>query len=124
MVELEYDPAEWAATVGPLAGAGAARCRACYALRLGHAARYAAENGFDAIATTLTVSPYQDAVAIAEEGERAAALAGVAYLDRDYRDRYPDATRRSREAGMYRQNYCGCHFSQKEAEAEREVTPE
>jgi epoxyqueuosine reductase len=121
VVELEYDPAEWAATVGSLAGAGAARCRACYALRLGHAARYAAENGFDTIATTLTVSPYQDAAAIAEEGARAAARAGIAYLDRDYRDRYPDATRRSREAGMYRQNYCGCVLSQAEAQAERDA---
>jgi len=121
VVELDYDPAEWASVVGPLANAGAARCRACYALRLGHAARYAAENSFDAIATTLTVSPYQDASAITEEGQRAASTAGVSYLVRDYRARYADATRRSREAGMYRQNYCGCEFSEAEARAQREA---
>jgi len=33
VVELEYDPGEWVATVGPLAKSGPLRCRACYALR-------------------------------------------------------------------------------------------
>lgn len=119
VIELAYDPARWLEVVGPLANAGAERCRACYRLRLGDAARFAAANGFDAIATTLTVSPYQDAVAIAEEGERAAAEAGVAYIHRDFRERYPQATRRSRELGMYRQNYCGCVLSDVEARRER-----
>jgi predicted adenine nucleotide alpha hydrolase (AANH) superfamily ATPase len=119
VVELDYDPASWVATVGPLAKAGAARCRACHALRLEQAATYAAEHGFDTLATTLSVSPYQDSEAIREEGERAAASAGVRYLHRDFRDRYADATRRSRELGMYRQNYCGCVFSDAEAREER-----
>lgn len=119
VVELPYDLAAWTARVGPLAEAGAARCRACYALRLEGAAVYAAENGYDALATTLTVSPYQDAGAIREEGERAASRAGLRYLHRDFRDRYAEATRRSRERGMYRQNYCGCVFSEVEAREER-----
>ena len=119
VVELDYDPAAWTATVGRLANAGAARCRACYALRLGQAAAYASEHGFNALATTLTVSPYQDAEAIRQEGERAAVAAGVRYVDRDFRDRYSDATRRSRALGMYRQNYCGCMLSEVEAQEER-----
>lgn len=119
VVELPYDPAAWVQEVGPLARAGAERCHACYRLRLGLAARYAVENGFDAIATTLTVSPYQDAEAIRAEGERAAAEAGVGYVHRDFRDRYPEATRRSRELGMYRQNYCGCLLSEIEAREQR-----
>ena len=120
VVELPYDPAAWMREVGPLAHAGDQRCRACYRLRLGMTARYAAEYDFDAMTTTLTVSPYQDAEAIGEEGERAAAEAGVSYLHRDFRDRYPEATRRSRELGMYRQNYCGCLFSQIEARQQRD----
>jgi epoxyqueuosine reductase len=119
VVELPYDVDAWQAAVGPLADAGADRCRACFRLRLETTARYAADNGFDAIATTLTVSPYQDGAIIAEEGERAAKAAGVAYVHRDFRERYPSATARSRELGMYRQNYCGCVFSQKEAEEQR-----
>ena len=121
VVELPYDPEAWEAAVGPLANAGAARCRACYRLRLGLAARMAADGGFDALATTLSVSPYQDQVAINEEGRAAAASAGLRWLDRDFRDRYRDATVRSRALGMYRQNYCGCVYSQAEAAAQREA---
>lgn len=121
VVELPYDPEAWRAAVGPLADAGAERCRACYRLRLGLAARMAADGGFDSLATTLSVSPYQDQEAINDEGRHAAAKAGVEWLDRDFRDRYRDATTRSRELGMYRQNYCGCVYSQAEAEAERQL---
>ncbi|MDR3687018.1 MAG: epoxyqueuosine reductase QueH [Coriobacteriia bacterium] len=121
VVELPYAPQVWEAAVAPLADAGAERCRACYRLRLGLAAQMAADGGFDALATTLSVSPYQDQAAINAEGRRAAAAAGVQWLDRDFRERYRDATTRSRELGMYRQNYCGCVFSQSEASAERQA---
>ena len=119
VVELPYAPETWIDAVSPLANAGAARCRACYRLRLGAVARYAAAEGFDAIATTLTVSPYQDAEAIRVEGEAAAAGVGIVYVHRDFRERYADATRRSRELGMYRQNYCGCAISEAEAATDR-----
>jgi len=121
VIELPYEPQVWADRVGVHAHDAAARCRACYALRLGLTAAWAADNGCDAIATTLTVSPYQDAEAIAQEGERAADRHGVEYLARDFRDRYPQATRRSRELDMYRQNYCGCVYSEEDARREREA---
>ncbi len=121
VVELDYDPSRWAAGPGVHGADQKNRCRACYRLRLNDVAEWAAANGFDALATTLTVSPYQDAAAIAEEGARAAEAHGLTYLARDYRERYPDATRRSRELGMYRQNYCGCAPSQAEASAQREA---
>lgn len=117
---LPYDRAAWDAQVAPLASAGAERCRACYRLRLGIAARFAAENGFDALSTTLSVSPYQQHDAIQQEGERAAGEVGIAWLRRDFRERYRDSVVRSRELGMYRQNYCGCDFSRGEAAAQRE----
>jgi predicted adenine nucleotide alpha hydrolase (AANH) superfamily ATPase len=119
VVELSYDPVAWMRAVAGVERDPALRCRACFGLRLGMVARYAVEHGFDAVATTLTVSPYQDADAIREAGESAAREAGVAYLDTDFTERYPEATRRSRDLGMYRQNYCGCMLSELEAEAER-----
>lgn len=119
-VEIPYDPASWMERVAPLARDRLRRCRACYRLRFESAAEYAVEHGFDAIATTLSVSPYQDADAIAEEGEAVAAAHGLEYVRRDFRDRYPEATRRSRELGMYRQNYCGCVLSDVEARQDRE----
>ena len=121
VIELPYDPAAWIEAVGPLAREGAKRCSACYRLRLGQAARYAAENGFDALATTLTISPYQSPDAIRREGEAAAQAVGILWVDRDFRDSYPESVRRSRELGMYRQNYCGCAFSKEEAAQEREA---
>ena len=96
-----------------------ARCRACYRMRLEETARVAAERGFDGIGTTLSVSPYQYTQVIREEVERAAAQAGVAPVFEDFRPYYDEATRESRELGMYRQNFCGCRISDLEAAAER-----
>ena len=83
------------------------------------AATYASQAGFDGVGTTLSVSPYQYTDVIRDELERAAAQAGVAAVFEDFRPFYDQATRRSRALGMYRQNYCGCRFSDAEAAAER-----
>lgn len=115
--ELPYSPELWEAATAGLARPE--RCHACYRLRIGMVAAEAAREGFDAVATTLTVSPYQDPDAIRAMGEEACAEAGVTFMVTDFRERYPEATRRSRELGMYRQNYCGCLPSRAEAEAER-----
>ncbi len=95
-----------------------ARCRACYRIRFEEAARHASEHGFDALGTTLSVSPYQYTDVIEEELVRACEKAGVAALFEDYRPYYDNATKRSREEGLYRQNYCGCRFSDEEAAAD------
>ena len=96
------------------------RCRACYRLRLEEAAAYAAEHGFEGLSTTLAVSPYQFTDEIADELQRAASAAGVQAIFEDFRPYYDEATRISRELGMYRQNYCGCRFSIAEGAATRE----
>jgi epoxyqueuosine reductase len=117
--ELPYEPELWDRAVAGLEEASPQRCRVCYRVRLGMVARHAAEAGFDAVATTLTVSPWQDPDGIRESGVAACAEHGVAFMVTDFRDRYREATRRSRELGMYRQNYCGCRYSDEEAAAER-----
>ena len=96
-----------------------ARCRACYRLRLEETAHVAAERGFEGIGTTLSVSPYQYTEVIREEVDRAAERAGLTGVFEDFRPYYDEATRRSRELGMYRQNFCGCRISDEEAAAER-----
>lgn len=117
--EMAYEPESWDAAVAGLEDRPGERCRACYRLRLGMAASRAAELGYDAVATTLTVSPWQDPEGIREAGEAACAEHGVAFMPTDFRERYPEASRRSRELGMYRQNYCGCRYSDAEAEQQR-----
>lgn len=120
VIEVPYAPEEWDDAVRGIEGEKERRCRACFALRLGIVAREAAALGFDAVATTLSVSPYQDLSAVDDAGHRACDEAGVEWLGGDMRDRYADATRRSRELGMYRQGYCGCGPSVAEAEVDRE----
>ena len=88
-------------------------------MRLEEAAAAAVEGGYDALSTTLAVSPYQFTDVIHEELERAAGQAGIAAHFEDWRPYYDEATRISREIGMYRQNYCGCRFSIAEGEATR-----
>ena len=79
----------------------------------------AAEQGFDGIGTTLSVSPYQYTQVIEQEVRRAAEREGIEGVFEDFRPYYDEATRRSRALGMYRQNYCGCRISDEEAAAER-----
>ena len=120
VIEVPYEPDRWDEAVAGVEDDPSQRCRRCFALRLGMVAEEAARCGYDAVATTLSVSPYQDPGAIVDAGESACAAAGVRFLVTDYRDRYPRATRRSRELGMYRQNYCGCAPSEREADEVRE----
>lgn len=125
VIEGAYDPEAWERTAGRVGAAPMgsakreARCRACYRLRLEETARAAAEGGFDGIGTTLSVSPYQYTEVIREEVERAAKRAGVEGVFEDFRPYYDEATRESRALGMYRQNYCGCAYSDEEAAEER-----
>ncbi len=121
VIELAYVPERWAAAVADAGAGRPSRCQACYELRIGMVAAEAARRGYDAVATTLTVSPYQDPEAIRRAGEKACAEHGLAFQPTDFRDRYPEATRRSRKLGMYRQNYCGCAPSMVEAAVEREA---
>ncbi|MED9893779.1 MAG: epoxyqueuosine reductase QueH, partial [Collinsella sp.] len=119
LIEAGEDRERWEAGVAPLGADRPRRCRACYALRLAEACRVAQERGFVYVGTTLAVSPYQLFDTCNDVLERLAAARGLTPVIRDFRPYYPEATRRSRELGMYRQNYCGCRFSAVEAAMDR-----
>lgn len=119
LVEGEYNPDIWEQEVGVHGTNRPERCRACYRLRFEQVAKYAKKHGYDAISTTLTISPYQFTDAILEELEAAAKKHNLKAVCRDFRACYPEATRRSKALGMYRQNYCGCRFSIAEAATQR-----
>ena len=109
----------WERACAPLGFNREARCRACYAIRLSQACVAARDLGFTHISTTLAVSPYQLFDDCSQILKRQAAAHGLVPVIRDWRPFYADATRESRELGMYRQNYCGCRFSAAEAAIER-----
>lgn len=90
------------------------RCRECYAMRLEETARAAKRGGFDSFTTTLLVSPYQKHELIREMGFEFGQKYGVPFYYADYRPGYRKAAARSRELGMYRQQYCGCIYSEKD----------
>lgn len=120
LIEADEDYGAWERGVAPIgARERERRCRACYALRLAEAVRVARAEGFDHIATTLAVSPYQLFDTCNDVLTRLASAQGLTPVIRDFRPWYPEATRRSRELGMYRQNYCGCRFSAAEAALDR-----
>ena len=90
------------------------RCRACYALRLDATATRAAASGFTAFTSTLLASPQQDREAICELGHAAAERHGIAFDDTDHRSRHDLGVELARRRQLYRQQYCGCIFSEHE----------
>ena len=86
----------------------------CYPVRLEQTAKYAKENGFDTISTTLLVSPYQKHDIIKELGEVISKKYGVEFLYRDFRVGFREGQAKAREIGLYMQKYCGCIFSEED----------
>lgn len=119
-----YAPAEFYDAVRGLESIpeGGRRCLACYRLRLARAARAAAEGGYDYFTTTLSISPHKNAVWLNELGAEFAARYGVRWLPSDFkkRDGFKRSVALSAQYGLYRQDYCGCVFSKREAAARGE----
>ena len=107
----EYRLEEFLANV---ADEPAARCSYCYASRLEVAARAAAEHGFEAYSSSLLYSRYQNHELIRELGEAIGASHGIAFHYDDYRRGWQEGIRLSKEMGLYRQQYCGCIYSERD----------
>jgi predicted adenine nucleotide alpha hydrolase (AANH) superfamily ATPase len=90
------------------------RCRICYHLRLTATAKIARRGKFDAFTSTLLGSKQQDFDLIREIGEGVGKGEGVAFLDRDFRGGWAQGREASKELGLYRQQYCGCIYSEEE----------
>ena len=99
VIEGPYEPLDWEREVARFGTNRLARCEACYRMRLCVAADIGAREGFDALATTLAISPYQLLDACNRELVGEAGRCGLEPLPRDFRSHYPQATTRSRELG-------------------------
>lgn len=117
ILECEYHPEQFFDAVKGLEceKEGGARCRVCFELRLKAAAKAASEGNFDYFTTTLSLSPLKNAALLydiaCEQGEKYSVNA----LPSDFKkkDGFKRSLELSREYGLYRQNYCGCVFSQR-----------
>ncbi len=88
------------------------RCLFCWRHRLEKVALAAKAGGFDAFTTTLLASRHQDHGKLKELGLEISSKTGVPFLYRDFRVNEKAAPAQSRELGLYRQNYCGCLYSE------------
>ncbi len=121
--EGPYDPERFLRMAEGLEEApeGGERCFRCYELRLREAVREAVRGGFDYVTTTLSISPLKNAQKLNEIGRAAAKEQGVCWLPGDFkkRDGYKRSIELSEVYQLYRQDYCGCLYSKKEAEKRR-----
>jgi len=111
LVDMRYDPKQW---LGAVPWDRPDRCLACYRLRLGETARMAAERDFAAVTTTLLASVHQDHDAVRAVGQDEAAARGVAFHYEDWRPLAERGHEEAKRRSLYRQQYCGCLFSEEE----------
>ena len=90
------------------------RCNYCYHDRLKATAHIAKRGKFDYFTSTLLQSKFQNHELIKSIGKSIEKSYGVPFLYRDFRDGWMEGIETSKHLNMYRQQYCGCIYSEKE----------
>jgi predicted adenine nucleotide alpha hydrolase (AANH) superfamily ATPase len=115
-VEEEYNAKEWFEKTEEFKDEpeGGKRCPVCFELRLDKSAWYASKHGFGWLATSLTSGRNKYAKIINPIGLRCAEKYGINFFEEDWKKkgRQEKATKLVDEKGIYRQDYCGCVYSQ------------
>jgi predicted adenine nucleotide alpha hydrolase (AANH) superfamily ATPase len=115
LLEDDYDPDRWTSLTAKFKAEPekGRRCDVCYAVRLSRTAARAARDGFDAFTTVMSLSPWKKAAVLNRMGRQFAARHGLAFLEADFKkkDGFKKSCDLSRDAGLYRQDYCGCVYS-------------
>lgn len=116
IIDADYDHEAWQSCVHgmeqePERGG---RCLLCFKMRLLDTARYAHENGFSVITTTLASSRWKSLEQIEEAGRFAESkYPDVTFWAQNWRKGGLQERRNAiiKEYGFYNQLYCGCEFS-------------
>lgn len=90
------------------------RCLECFKYRLLRAAKYASENGFNVLTTTLASSRWKSLEQVNQAGFWACSqVGGVQWWPQNWRKGGLQERRGQiiKEEGFYNQLYCGCEFS-------------
>jgi len=90
------------------------RCHYCYLRRLQETAARAKKEGFDGFTTTLLVSPWQKHDLLHQLGAEVGEKEGIPFLYFDWRKGFSEGRRQAKQMGLYRQQYCGCLYSEQE----------
>lgn len=112
LVEERYDRENWFLKVKGLENdpEGGRRCEVCFEMRLKKAYDYSRYHNFDLFTTTLTVGPMKDAGVINRIGRE---IGGDRFITADYKkkDGFKRSIELANDAGLYKQDYCGCIYS-------------
>jgi hypothetical protein len=111
LIDDSYDLEAFLSSALPL---GKDRCLACYRMRLERTFQKAVEIKAEAVTTTLLYSKYQRHEAIAGIARELSAQYRIPFLYEDFRPGWKEGQSESKRLGLYRQNYCGCIFSEHE----------
>ena len=90
------------------------RCRFCYYERLNATALVAKKGKFNAFSTTLLYSKFQNHECIQKTGEEIAKKHDIKFFYHDFRQGWKLGIEESKRLNMYRQQYCGCIYSEKD----------
>ncbi len=90
------------------------RCRYCYHERLKTTALMAKRGKFDYFSTTLLYSKFQKHDLIQSMGDAIGQSISVPFYYYDFRSGWKEGIETSKQLGLYRQQYCGCIYSEKE----------
>ena len=90
------------------------RCTYCYHDRLRTTALMAKRGKFDYFSSTLLYSKFQKHDMLKSIGESIGKSIGVPFFYEDFRSGWKEGIDTSKNLGMYRQQYCGCIYSEKE----------
>lgn len=90
------------------------RCQLCYALRLERTVQIARHGRFQAFTSTLLYSKFQKHDVLKQLGHDLSVGSGVAFQYHDFREGWAEGIALSKDWGVYRQQYCGCVYSETE----------
>lgn len=115
LIEGPYDADRWMVLARKFKGEPekGRRCDVCYAMRLGKTAETARARGFGLFTTVMSLSPWKKAGTMNKIGRLFARRHGIGFLEADFKkkDGFRKSVALSKEAGLYRQDYCGCVYS-------------
>lgn len=90
------------------------RCRYCYYSRLESAAKAAVQERIPQFTSTLLYSRQQNHQLIKDMGDSLAKQHGLKFYYEDFRKGWNEGIETSKKLSIYRQQYCGCIYSEKE----------
>lgn len=116
LIEGGYDLPEWEKAAAGFENEkeGGRRCEICFRFRLEETARQAGRLGIPFSTTTLTIGPHKNAELINKIGK---SIARDKFLEYNFKkeDGFKKTSEFARSHDIYRQHYCGCIYSLKDA---------